>query len=66
MKFGDRLRNGATVIQHEGDVVLAHWEGERTPWITWMTDPEGRDTYWGHYHKDLDAALKDYNERLGK
>lgn len=33
-----------------------------TPFVTWQ---EGRDgtTFWGHYHRTLDAALEDFNAR---
>lgn len=58
----ETLKNGATVIERQNDIVLAKWYGE---YVTWAIDPSG-DTYWGHYHNtDLEAAVQDFNQRCG-
>lgn len=65
---GDRLANGATVLQaapaklHRGGTAfLALWRDE---FATWIGREDGTDTTWGHYFDgNLAAALADFTER---
>jgi hypothetical protein len=54
--------------KNKDDLVLLYWlpANTGTPFVTWMarTD-EPQNTYWGHYHKDLIGAFKDFQDRLG-
>lgn len=69
MKTGDRLFNGAIVLEvrkhkNEGLVVLAETDD---CFVTWRCTND-RDTIWGHYFpKHVDGALRtavaDYLER---
>jgi hypothetical protein len=33
-----------------------------TPFVTWAENEKGQ-TFWGHYHRTLAAALEDFTER---
>jgi len=70
MTFGDKLENGAVVIEAretlDGNtsavrVVLAHWYGAQ-PWVTWSVDREGY-AYHGHYFPALGQAIADLDVR---
>ena len=65
MKFGDRLRNGATVIAATETHVLAHREVDYEPWITWAVGPEG-STHHGHYFNELGPAAADLALRTAR
>ena len=59
----ETLRNGATIIEQRGDVVLAKWRGE---YVTWVVDGEG-NAHWGHYHmQDIVSAAEEFNERVNE
>lgn len=34
-----------------------------TPFVTWAENTETRATFWGHYHRDIAAAVRDFEER---
>lgn len=56
----ETLKNGATVIERRGDVVLAKFRDE---YVTWKTDDAG-NAYWGHYHQDdLESAVAEFTKR---
>lgn len=65
--FGDRLRNGSTLIERRetrgGTFVLAYTSGIQ-PWATWQ-EYEG-NTGTGHYFDTLREALADFDERCGQ
>lgn len=79
--MNDKLDNGAEVLARAqvtfagngaqpAEIVLCRLPGNKaTPYVTWQRNiPEqGGDgaTYWGHYHNSLEAALSDYQERIG-
>ena len=49
-------------------LVLAHnpnipENGMSTPYVTWQSNKELSDFYWGHYHKTLYAAQRDLVKR---
>ena len=58
---GDRLPNGAIVIQMRGEIVLALYPGWQ-PWVTWRLDAE-HNAYLGHYFATLARALEDFDKR---
>lgn len=61
-KLVDRpLKNGTTLIERRGDVVLAKTDGAQ-PYATWKIDGDG-NTYWGHYFDDLIEAVDDFVRR---
>lgn len=48
-------------------VVLVHLRNnEVSPWVTWCQHPEKKHTYWGHYHRRVEDAHKEYLERCAK
>lgn len=59
------LPNGARVIERRGDYVLAHFEDNSyTPYVTWAINDRD-ETFWGHYHKTITEAAKEFEERAG-
>jgi len=58
------LRNGAELLQQIGSVVLAK-TGGYMPFVTWTVDADG-NAYWGHYHKTLTEAAREFEERAGR
>ena len=49
-------------------LVLAHNQNipendMSTPYVTWQSNKELTDFYWGHYHKSLYAAQRDLVKR---
>lgn len=63
MQAGDRLANGAMVILHKGNIVLAVWEKAHwTEWVTWQMN-DNHDTYHGHYFYDIRDAVTDFFKR---
>ena len=63
MKPMGELKNGATLLQREGNVVLARTHRD---YVTWEITDEG-DCYWGHYFMDdLSEAMDDFRERVAK
>ena len=42
-------------------VFLPH--NKPTPFVTWVESATSQATYWGHYHRDLPAALEDFETR---
>jgi len=58
------LKNGATLIEQRGDIVLAKTDGYH-PYVTWTMDRDG-NCYWGHYHATIGEAVAEFNERSGK
>lgn len=60
LRHDGKLKNGATLIEQRGDVVLAKFRGE---YVTWKIDAMG-GCYWGHYHgQDITKAVAEFNER---
>jgi len=57
---GDRLENGAKILERSGAVVLCSFGRE---FVTWRIDMDGH-AYWGHYHKTVSAAVIDYEKRV--
>jgi hypothetical protein len=72
LAIGDRLANGATVLQVSDDsdragqrafTVLAVWRTNE--FVTWRVTGHDREAFWGHYHHDdLAAALADFHARV--
>lgn len=63
----EKLKNGAIAIDfrrtHDDElVVLAYWEGNVNPWVTWKVSREG-DCYWGHYFRTLPEAALNLEKR---
>lgn len=56
------LKNGTQYIEGNEHYVIARTEGVM-PYVTWAIDAEGH-TYWGHYFKTLNEAVKDFNQRV--
>jgi hypothetical protein len=62
-----RLNNGAEIkalkmIVGHHMMVLAFWEGDLRPWVTWAVDSNG-DAYWGHYFVTEAEAYDDWEKR---
>jgi len=62
-KPGEKLSNGAVVLDQREDVVLAIWVGRAMPFVTWRIDENG-GCFWGEYHTTLEAAWTEYQERV--
>ena len=46
------------------DVVIAFLPHNTvTPYATWQMNVADKSTYWGHYFRDLDEAMADYEKR---
>lgn len=60
-----KLKNGATIIDTNGQVVLANWQGHGRPFVTWRLDQQG-NTFLGHYYASLIEAVVDFQERAAK
>ena len=57
------LKNGATVMDRQGVVVLALQERQSgKAFATWVVDKEGA-AYHGHYFTDFSEAAADYRAR---
>lgn len=64
MKQFSTLRNGARVLQQEGDVVLCEWDrGSHVDYVTWRVDQEG-NAFWGHYARSLRVAAREFEARV--
>lgn len=59
---GDKLPNGAIVLQMRGDTVLALYRGNWQPWVTWRLDDD-HNAYLGHYFATLAHAMADFEKR---
>ena len=59
------LKNGAQVIKHSKDVVLALFRNEYVTWKCKVNDETGlMDCFWGHYFgTDLANATDSFYER---
>jgi hypothetical protein len=64
---GDKLKNGAVVIDCANEVVIAAVRpGDRCPeFATWAIHYETGETYWGHYFGNIVDATKDFAKRAG-
>lgn len=52
------------VLQYRNNIALCLFENKQ--FVTWWT-PNLKDFYYGHYFADdLEAALKDFNQRTDK
>jgi len=67
IKPGKMLRNGAIVITHTKDYVLAVWDKGNTAgyeYVSWALSVDG-DTCWGHYYgDDFTDAVKSFQDRV--
>ena len=46
------------------DVILVYLpHNKATPFVTWTETPCNASTFWGRYHRDLRAALEDFETR---
>lgn len=73
MKPGDRLPNGALVLEirpteySDESVVLALWPTNRPPYVTWRVDPEDPgSTRLGDYCETLAEGLESLDARSGR
>jgi hypothetical protein len=68
MNPGDELRNGAFVLECADaghcKVILAIMPGHMAPFVTWVCT--NNDTYWGHYHCELESAITEFKKRFKK
>ena len=68
MRYGDILKNGATVTEVYSNVygtwVLAVTQDAWHPYVTWQVGPDG-DLYWGNYFDIPENAHKDFQTRTG-
>lgn len=64
LRADGKLKNGATLIEQRGDIVLAKSNGFH-PYVTWTMDAHG-NCHSGHYHKDLTKAVEEFDERTGR
>ena len=64
--------NGAVLLERkpkiggrsDSEIVLCKLPNNpSTPYVTWQRNKDEQSCYWGHYHRDLAAAHKDYLER---
>lgn len=57
-QFGDKINNGATVIEFDPDTRLAlcRWHGVQ-PWVVWTLDNNGNASC-GRYSCDLSLAVQ--------
>jgi hypothetical protein len=64
LRLDGRLENGAILIAHRGDVVLAYQPLQVAAWVVWRLDQRGH-THWGRYFTlaDEKAAWADYELR---
>lgn len=62
------FNGGYEIIQtlqiSEATLVIGHnknipEDGRATPYVTWETDKDKKDFYWGHYFKDRYSAERD-------
>jgi hypothetical protein len=68
-RFGGRIQCGATVVEIAGDVVLAHWEGNPSPWVVWRVFDDGPDGLLvgsGYYCATLASAVERFAKRCGE
>jgi len=63
MEIGTKLRNGAIVLAHKQDYVLA-LDIDKSEFATWLIDTQG-NTCAGYYFHDLNTALDNFKSRLG-
>lgn len=63
-QFGDKINNGAMVIEFDPDTRLAlcRWHGVQ-PWVVWTLDNNG-NAECGHYFSDLHPAVEKYNVKV--
>ena len=66
--LGTLLPNGARVIIHNDDYVLAETNTSSTPteFVTWSWNPAKPDsTHWGHYFQETELlqAVQDFEKR---
>lgn len=67
---GQTLHNGALVIacrkRNASSWAILALQPDASalhdPYVTWVGFPEGGIS-WGHYHRDLNDAVKNYNTR---
>ena len=69
----DKISNAGYVIEQElhisNAVIVLGVNPDRvdkeltTPYVTWETDKDKKDFYWGHYFKDRYAAERDLVKR---
>lgn len=59
-----KLKNGASVIDRDGSVVLAKTTGH-LPYVTWRINEDG-DCFWGNYFASLSAADADFRDRVSQ
>jgi len=63
MTTENKLKNGATVLERSGDVVLAKQRlPDPAPYVMWRVDGDD-NAYWGHYFLTLVEAAQDFAER---
>lgn len=66
MKIGDKLDNGAVVldfkqVNRDEFVILAEFGGHAMPYVTWRY--RAGACYWGHYYRHLFNAKSDFYKR---
>ena len=62
------VANGAVILEKKENIVLAYQPGGVEPFITWETPSVSSSSetpyFWGHYFRDMDSAMADYNKRV--
>jgi hypothetical protein len=59
---GTILKNGAVVLFATREFVLAYWQDNDPPFVTWRYNAEGY-TWHGNYFRSLSEAAKDLETR---
>ena len=64
MGIGDRLPNGAIVLDFNENAILALFLSPTTPYVTWRWyEGDTRSTSIGHYFRNIQDAIIDYEKR---
>ncbi len=66
MKIGNKLKNGALVINFNSKYVLAYCNGAAQPWVIWQYNTEKQGMYWGNYFREFFSAVKQYEKLVNK
>lgn len=68
VKIGQKLPNGAIVIDHKfkgvDEYVLCLWpDSGQAPYVHWYINPNNLDTIWGQYFSSLSDAVATFERR---
>lgn len=67
LKLGEKLPNGAVVLDQRGGYVLCYWEGKAEPFVVWwLLNDDGPEVVSGWYTRDVVAAAQHFEKVAGK